>query len=330
MIARIHLILISLLSLGGLTMNAQDCTTTSDNVLCAENPPVSDSLGLNPVSFDCFDAQLTYFFSFQTGSNVGASLNVAIFPGDCDSFIGPDDISIIIIELPVGADACDPANYTPATPCFSSPLQDTYTFTNLTPEGNFILLVGSNHDLTYGPCTFDLAISGSAVDLITTVTPFLIVLGESADLEVTGGDTGASYTWTPAETLDSSTSPTVTTTPEQSTTFTATSSIGECVVTSEVTITVGPPIYVYNSFTPNGDGFNDVWLIKGIERFEDALVTIYDRWGQTVFRSLGYGTPWDGTNRGKFLPMGAYYYVIELNSPEITIPPITGVVSIIK
>lgn len=67
-----------------------------------------------------------------------------------------------------------------------------------------------------------------------------------------------------------------------------------------------------------------------MERFESSLVTVYDRWGQQIFKSTGYAKPWDGTNKGKALPMGAYYYVIELNSLEVNIPPVSGVISIVK
>jgi gliding motility-associated-like protein len=92
---------------------------------------------------------------------------------------------------------------------------------------------------------------------------------------------------------------------------------------------VGPPINIPNTFTPNGDLINDLWLLAGIQRFEGALVTVYDRWGQQLFKSLGYTQPWDGTNGGKKLPTATYYYVIELNSLDVDIPPITGSVTLI-
>jgi gliding motility-associated-like protein len=57
---------------------------------------------------------------------------------------------------------------------------------------------------------------------------------------------------------------------------------------------------------------------------------VFDRWGQQVFKSLGYRTPWDGTNNGKYLPTGAYYYVIELNTYNLFIPPYVGIVSILR
>jgi len=70
-----------------------------------------------------------------------------------------------------------------------------------------------------------------------------------------------------------------------------------------------------NSFTPNGDGKNDVWHVRTADQrnnFPNMLVKIYDRWGRLVFSSeRGYGKPWDGTSKGKQLPMDTYYYIID-------------------
>lgn len=70
-----------------------------------------------------------------------------------------------------------------------------------------------------------------------------------------------------------------------------------------------------NTFTPNGDGINDYWSIKGIERFPGAIVQVFTRNGQKVFDSKGYAHPFDGTTSGAQLPGGVYYYIISL-SPE--------------
>ncbi|MCF6361400.1 MAG: gliding motility-associated C-terminal domain-containing protein [Cyclobacteriaceae bacterium] len=68
-----------------------------------------------------------------------------------------------------------------------------------------------------------------------------------------------------------------------------------------------------NAITPNGDGQNDTWEIEDIDAFPDALVNIYDKAGLPVYRSSGGYTAWDGTTlNGKQLPMGSYYYIIDL------------------
>lgn len=69
-----------------------------------------------------------------------------------------------------------------------------------------------------------------------------------------------------------------------------------------------------NAITPNGDGINDYWNIKGIEKFPDAVVQIFNRNGQKVFNSRGYGRPFDGTSNGDRLPVGVYYYIINLTT----------------
>jgi gliding motility-associated-like protein len=68
-----------------------------------------------------------------------------------------------------------------------------------------------------------------------------------------------------------------------------------------------------NAITPNADGENDVWEIEDIESFPDATVFIYDKSGQSVYNSRGGYIPWDGTLNGRTLPIGTYYYVIDLH-----------------
>lgn len=68
-----------------------------------------------------------------------------------------------------------------------------------------------------------------------------------------------------------------------------------------------------NAITPNGDGENDTWEIEDIETFPDVTVFIYDKTGLNVFKSKQGYIPWDGTDNGRPLPMGTYYYVIDLN-----------------
>ena len=68
-----------------------------------------------------------------------------------------------------------------------------------------------------------------------------------------------------------------------------------------------------NAITPNDDGENDIWEIEDIETFPDVTIFIYDKAGQPVYSSQGGYIPWDGTYNGKPLPMGTYYYVINLH-----------------
>ena len=81
-------------------------------------------------------------------------------------------------------------------------------------------------------------------------------------------------------------------------------------------------IIVYNVMTPNGDGLNDIFMIKNIENFPNNSVKIFNRWGVEVFSTTGYNPNGDNAfrgfsdgratvRRGERLPTGTYYYVIE-------------------
>lgn len=73
-----------------------------------------------------------------------------------------------------------------------------------------------------------------------------------------------------------------------------------------------------NAISPNGDGKNDVWKLEFVDLVNpEAEIVIVNRWGQTVFQSTGYSTPWDGTFNGELVPEGNYYYIIKLSEEEI-------------
>ncbi|QIL39767.1 T9SS type B sorting domain-containing protein [Pedobacter sp. HDW13] len=72
---------------------------------------------------------------------------------------------------------------------------------------------------------------------------------------------------------------------------------------------------ITNTITPNGDGMNDVWQVRGLPDFKGTNIKIYTRGGQLVYESIGnYTKPFDGRFRDKELPAGVYYYVIDLRA----------------
>lgn len=69
-------------------------------------------------------------------------------------------------------------------------------------------------------------------------------------------------------------------------------------------------IFIPNTFTPNGDGINDLFNVT-ITNINNYHIQLFTRWGQPLFESRNILTSWDGTYNGKPLPFGVYYYVID-------------------
>jgi len=83
------------------------------------------------------------------------------------------------------------------------------------------------------------------------------------------------------------------------------------IITVEELILVIPTI-----FTPNADGYNDTWRIKGIELIPDADIFIYDRWGKLLAQYKGSDPAWDATYEGKPVSSDTYWYVIKVSSAQ--------------
>lgn len=105
-----------------------------------------------------------------------------------------------------------------------------------------------------------------------------------------------------------------------------------CLYTGTFRVPVNPvacitPVGVPNTFTPNGDGANDVWIIRHYEEYPEMEVAVFNKWGDQVFSSKGYRAPWDGSFRGSTVQPGTYYYTIDLNNGD---KPFVGTLTIIR
>jgi gliding motility-associated-like protein len=69
-----------------------------------------------------------------------------------------------------------------------------------------------------------------------------------------------------------------------------------------------------NTISPNGDGINDYWEIKGVQNYPLGEFSVFSRDGNRVYYSIGYTKPFDGLYNGGMLPIGVYYYVIDLKT----------------
>ena len=84
-----------------------------------------------------------------------------------------------------------------------------------------------------------------------------------------------------------------------------------------------------NYFTPNSDGYNDVWGISRLENFPNFDLFVYNRWGQQVHHQTNLYFPWDGRSLSLPLPDATYYYILYFSKTDKN-KFIKGDVSIIR
>lgn len=156
--------------------------------------------------------------------------------------------------------------------------------------------------------------------------------GNSVRLDGYISGTYTKYAWsTPAGlALPTMNSLTPTITPTENTTYllAAENSYG-CRAVDSVNVSV-LKFRVPNSFSPNGDGFNDNWNIPGLSKYPNSRVEIYNRWGTRLFLSKGYTKAWDGRYNGSYVPAATYYYLIYLNDGTGKEKPIAGWVEVMR
>lgn len=85
-----------------------------------------------------------------------------------------------------------------------------------------------------------------------------------------------------------------------------------------------------NAFSPNGDAYNDTWVIDNMELYPNIEVNIYNRWGNLIKKYNNIYDPWNGQINGADAPSGTYFYVINLNLEEVDREGVRGNVTIVR
>ena len=87
------------------------------------------------------------------------------------------------------------------------------------------------------------------------------------------------------------------------------------------TVTTTPTdFFIPEGFSPNGDGINDLFVIRGLDMYPNNGFTVFNRWGDQVFSASPYQNNWDGKSAsgvmigGNVLPVGTYFYILDLGN----------------
>ena len=154
---------------------------------------------------------------------------------------------------------------------------------------------------------------------ITASGPTSFCAGGSVTLSA---NAGSSYLWSNGATTQS-----ITVSTAGSYTVRVTNATG-CISTSSsaVSVSVTGALNIPNTFTPNGDGVNDTWVIDQINQYPNCTVTVFNKMGNKVFESVGYTQPWQGKFKDNDLPFDVYYYVIDVKCGSL----LKGWIALIK
>lgn len=179
-----------------------------------------------------------------------------------------------------------------------------------------------NLTANYGPFTVENIVVNAGAD--RTILP-----GESTLL--VGSTNAPDYYWTPSANLANSTSLQTVAIPPVTTTYFLTAYSSTCTVSDGVVVTIKDQFVIPGSFSPNDDGANDKWIIQGIEAYPNALVTLYDRWGQQIEEIVGYSIEkaWNGTHNGKNVADGVYFFIVDLRDASKD-EPFKGFVTVVR
>ena len=142
----------------------------------------------------------------------------------------------------------------------------------------------------------------------------VIIEGGSTMLDgnVSGGN--VQYTWSPAININDASllQPVVNPGSDAVYRLLVSSTNGCGTAIDSVRVRVYEKLDIPNVFSPNGDGVHDRWVIGALEAYPNFELTIFNRYGQTIFRAKRNLQPWDGTLNKKPVPIGTYYYVLDL------------------
>ncbi len=146
--------------------------------------------------------------------------------------------------------------------------------------------------------------------------PTGVIQGNTTSLQYSG-DPGATINWYPNTHVTPKTGYTVTAQPDRPTTYTVVAVNGSCRETLYVFVDVFLPgciegdAFVPNTFTPNGDGQNDILYVRGL-KIDELYFAVYNRWGEMVFETTDKNKGWDGNYKGRPADVGVFGWYLKV------------------
>jgi gliding motility-associated-like protein len=169
--------------------------------------------------------------------------------------------------------------------------------------------------------------------------PLTIAVGMGANILMNYTGNIISYNWLPATRLSCTDCPAPFANPQYTTKYTV--EIEDrygCRNSGDITIIVvcgKENIFIPNTFSPNGDGRNEVFYPKGTGLFRIKSMRVFNRWGEVVFEKKEFAANdpsvgWNGTFKGKTASPDVYIYTMEILCENNTVIPVKGNVTLLR
>jgi gliding motility-associated-like protein len=175
---------------------------------------------------------------------------------------------------------------------------------------------------------------------VLTVGPDATInVGGTYQINATASTNVVSLVWTPSGSLSCASCLTPIAQPVKTTKYVLTATNdGGCTTSDSIRIQVvcnNSNFFVPNTFSPNGDGVNDHFIVNGTGLNVIPSITIYNRWGQIVFQKSNFAPntvadAWDGTFNGQPAPADVYIYTIQILCDNATLISYHGNVTLIR
>ncbi len=291
-----------------------DASGTADGFVWSASPAFTNPLNAPQDSTAIINTSGTYYVLATNDSPCIAtdSVRIQVSNGGIDltgdSLICATDTATLQV---IGADGGSTFLWSPDEAVVSG--QGTATL-QVAPADNTTYAVQVNSP---SGCTWNATIpvlvspiNGGAAS--ATVDQDLVLPGTTVQLNATP-TSGVTYVWSPAGLVSDPHIADPTAVVQTTTTFIVTISDGVCTRNAAVTVRVhelicaDPDIFVPNTFTPNGDGSNDVLYVRS-RMIERLSFQVFDRWGEKVFETDDQRKGWDGIYKGRPVDPAVFVY----------------------
>jgi gliding motility-associated-like protein len=306
---------IAIVNTGG-TCEGSD--TVNVNVVTAPAPVIPDFTICSSDPFPVLDAGAfpgaSYLWS--TGATTqtitptaGGTFSVTVSIGNC---LGSDNSIVTVVQTPAvtlndqSICAGDPFPTLDAGNPGASYLWSTgatsQTITTTAP-GNYSVVVTNSSGSVICTASDNMTLTENPVPAVTLTNDSLICELPGVTASFDAGNSGANYQWSTGAT-------TQTISPTAGGFYTVTVTDGNgCKGSATGFLYVEIcDITIPNIFTPDGNNFNDLFVIKGLELYPNSELLIYNRWGNLIYDDGNYDNKWNGDGA----PDGTYYYILHL------------------